>query len=548
MAHGDKHKFGGQDPIDGDRIGIDFEPSTYTSTPDGVNSSDESELGSHLNGIDLKLAEVIASLVSFITSGDLTAALASYVTSSSLASTLASYVTNSSLTSTLASYVTNSSLTSTLAGYVASGRAIVAGAGLTGGGDLSSDSTLNVGANADGSIVVNANDIQVGVLATDAQHGNRGGGAAHSVATTLVSGFMSYTDKARFDKVPWVTAVKTSANSPVTGADYDEVLFDVSGGNISYVLPAASIGQHMRGAILGAANGNRVTFTISGGGTFADGSTSYVMYVDGEAVEFTSTSSVWVPRASYPNSSLVPDYSPRFSASAWHFNNISSLTDLNTTNNKALTAVGSSMNIMAGPRGKLAVSSAGGGFYRDKSDQSFKTLGAFSAECVIMPAQDGTAGGLFGCGAGNTNSTFNMAYSAFLDTAANGGFGWTQMNGSNVRSNLYTQLSRWRAIGNWFHLAFTRTADSAGSQTVTAYLNGVQVATGTCTTPTEASSANLNFWALQGCYNNSNTSVNTAVGGTAFAGAMSFLSPYVGRVLTANEVAYLARLRLGSEG
>lgn len=50
----------------------------------------------------------------------------------------------------------------------------VAGAGLTQSGNV-----LNVAANADGSIVVNA-DIQVGVLATDAQHGARGGAGLHA--------------------------------------------------------------------------------------------------------------------------------------------------------------------------------------------------------------------------------------------------------------------------------------------------------------------------------------------------------------------------------
>src|SRR5262245_4869370 len=53
---------------------------------------------------------------------------------------------------------------------------ITAGAGMTGGGDLSTNRTLDVVANADDSIAVGANDVGVGVLATDAQHGNRGGG------------------------------------------------------------------------------------------------------------------------------------------------------------------------------------------------------------------------------------------------------------------------------------------------------------------------------------------------------------------------------------
>ena len=69
---------------------------------------------------------------------------------------------------------------------------ITAGAGLVGGGDLSTDRTLDVAANPDGSIVAGANDIRVGILATDAQHGNRGGGALHPDATPVSSGFMKY--------------------------------------------------------------------------------------------------------------------------------------------------------------------------------------------------------------------------------------------------------------------------------------------------------------------------------------------------------------------
>lgn len=65
---------------------------------------------------------------------------------------------------------------------------VTAGAGLTGGGS-SGAIVLDVGQNADGSIVVNANDIQVGVLATDAQHGVRGGGTQHATVTNAAAGF-----------------------------------------------------------------------------------------------------------------------------------------------------------------------------------------------------------------------------------------------------------------------------------------------------------------------------------------------------------------------
>lgn len=84
-----------------------------------------------------------------------------------------------------------------------SATTITAGAGLTGGGSLAANRTIDVVANADGSIVANANDIQVGVLATDAQHGNRGGGALHANAVASgAAGFLSGTDKAKLDGLP----------------------------------------------------------------------------------------------------------------------------------------------------------------------------------------------------------------------------------------------------------------------------------------------------------------------------------------------------------
>jgi len=78
-------------------------------------------------------------------------------------------------------------------------RNLTAGAGLTGGGDLSADRTFNVVA-ADGSITVNANSIQVGTI-SDSNHGNRSGGSLHSVATQSVNGFLSAADKTLIDSI-----------------------------------------------------------------------------------------------------------------------------------------------------------------------------------------------------------------------------------------------------------------------------------------------------------------------------------------------------------
>jgi hypothetical protein len=102
---------------------------------------------------------------------------------------------------------------------VPTSRTVTAGTGLTGGGALSGDITLNVIANADGSIVANGDDIQVGVLATDAQHGTRGGGTQHAVATGGDAGFMSAADKTAHDSlvtraplIPYVVASGTTAD------------------------------------------------------------------------------------------------------------------------------------------------------------------------------------------------------------------------------------------------------------------------------------------------------------------------------------------------
>lgn len=80
-------------------------------------------------------------------------------------------------------------------------RTVTAGLGLTGGGSLSGNIALAVGPHPDGSIVVGSGTVRVGVLATDAQHGNRGGGSLHADATTIVSGFMSATDKAKLNGI-----------------------------------------------------------------------------------------------------------------------------------------------------------------------------------------------------------------------------------------------------------------------------------------------------------------------------------------------------------
>ena len=101
---------------------------------------------------------------------------------------------------------------------------IVAGAGLTSqilnpAGD--EDLQLNIGANPDGSIVVGSDDIKVGVLATDAQHGDRGGGSLHTLAIASGSaGFLSGADKQLIDDLPTTYAPLVHASRHAgAGAD-----------------------------------------------------------------------------------------------------------------------------------------------------------------------------------------------------------------------------------------------------------------------------------------------------------------------------------------
>jgi len=91
--------------------------------------------------------------------------------------------------------ITNGAGVLSFAAVVFETRTLTAGAGLTGGGDLSADRTFDVGANADGSVIVNANDIQVGVLATDAQHGARGGGTQHALVVSTAAGFQPQSNR-----------------------------------------------------------------------------------------------------------------------------------------------------------------------------------------------------------------------------------------------------------------------------------------------------------------------------------------------------------------
>lgn len=158
-----------------------------------------------------------------------------------------------------------------LASVVPNTRIVTAGDGMTGGGNLSGDITLDVVANADGSIVVNPNDIQVGALATDAQHGIRGGGTQHALVIPAgAAGFMSGADKTKLDGL---TSGANSAFfmwgnqtiSPTTTVRWLDPSYNTTPAGIVAIVFATPIGgtvKNMRVTQVGGGNGNIVTYTL----------------------------------------------------------------------------------------------------------------------------------------------------------------------------------------------------------------------------------------------------------------------------------------------
>jgi hypothetical protein len=76
-------------------------------------------------------------------------------------------------------------------------QAVSAGPGI----NVSGSGVISAQGGPDGSIVVGAGGIEVGVIDA-AQHGDLAGGALHAVATEAVAGFMSAADKTKLDGIP----------------------------------------------------------------------------------------------------------------------------------------------------------------------------------------------------------------------------------------------------------------------------------------------------------------------------------------------------------
>jgi hypothetical protein len=135
---------------------------------------------------------------------------------------------------------------------------LTAGAGLTGGGDLSTNRTFTVVANADGTITVNADDIQVGTLVA-------GNYASNTIALAKLT---NATAQNR-----WIQRVSSSGGAweEATGA---QVLAGLSGGTIAALTATALTCTTINGTTVAAPTEGTAltnadqTLTVAGGNNY----------------------------------------------------------------------------------------------------------------------------------------------------------------------------------------------------------------------------------------------------------------------------------------
>lgn len=106
----------------------------------------------------------------------------------------------------------------TLTGFVPNGRTIATGDGLSGGGDLSANRTINIALDG-GSLSKSGTGLKVSAI-DDTMHGVRGGGDRHALATTAAHGFMSSTHKRQVDGLSALRIVGFAALQNGNGANF----------------------------------------------------------------------------------------------------------------------------------------------------------------------------------------------------------------------------------------------------------------------------------------------------------------------------------------
>jgi hypothetical protein len=255
----------------------DATPTSVGTAAAGV--SVDASRADHAHGADPQTATNTAAI------GANTSAIAGKASAADLTALSGTVVANTAAIGTNTSAI--SANTSAIAGKAATATQVIAGAGLTGGGTLAADRTLNVVA-GDASIVVAADSVTVGVLQSDASHGTRGGGTLHAAAVDGgASGFMTGAQATKLAAIaalaaalgtatPLVSAGAGSVGVSVAGAHEDHVHpWDWEDGEIFILRPCMPSAPNLRfqgigvGFTQGAATGGYGAPVVDGGGALS---------------------------------------------------------------------------------------------------------------------------------------------------------------------------------------------------------------------------------------------------------------------------------------
>lgn len=190
--------------------------------------------------------------------------------------------------------------TDCLPGKVETTTAILPGAGLVGGGDLSSNRTLSVNFGTVAGTVAAGNDMRIaGALQSS---NNLGDLISPTAARDNIGAAQNFN----------VTAVKTSAYTTLAG---DFVPVDASGGNVTITLPTAPHDKTRVGVKLINLGGSTNTVTIASGGgdvfNKTGGATSLSLSITDQAMtlQYNATSGVWYAQDGLPLTQLDARYS-----------------------------------------------------------------------------------------------------------------------------------------------------------------------------------------------------------------------------------------------
>jgi len=336
-----------------------------------------------------------------------------------------------------------------------------------------------------------------------------------------------------------LTAVKVANYSP---AAKDLVPCDISAGGFTLTLPASPAANDRIGAVIsGFANGNLLTISGNGKTIISPNATtatptSITLWLDGEhaVLHYNATLNAWhIVAAGVPASLMSPIATPnRFTPIAGYALD----PDAPTTDAfgaKVLTVSGTPETWQPAFSGmRPAAGNPGSGVNFTRSDADLRITGAFSLALTIASAGVATAFSLISC---MGVSTTTEADNALWHIGSTGGptrlrFGWEQGAGVDVTGPAVA-YSNYTAV----HILVTR--PSAGTS-AKMYVGGKLASSVTgLIAPTGGGSGTMRIYGAQ------HTNSSGATGN--ITGAIQNVIIW-GSELTADQVAYYARLQLGA--